>query len=289
MSIVRINLPSRRMMTNVPIIVLLPDPPMSAEPKDFYLSGEKYRVLFLLHGATEEAETFLVRHGVTGLVRGKRLITVMPSAINSDYANHSEFGTGFNFTDFFFEELMPFVHATFPASDEPQDNYIGGFSMGGAGSVMLGLMHPEMFGGIGALGASMRESEFLKPYLDLKGYEFRALASENPRAFPTEFGNPELGITLKEINMISRYDTVRDYVNSYECTIERFPEALASGSLPELFFCCGDRDGCCEPTEKFVEYAHALGADNVRLKVLPGRDHSAASECIAEMLSEFGL
>lgn len=290
MSLVKINLKSQKMMTNVPVNILLPDPPMGgAAPADFYSSGEKYRVLWLLHGASGDGDGFLTGDGIMGKLRGKKTVCVMPSGINSDYANHMEFGTGFAFTDFFFEELMPFVYATFPASDDPMDNFIAGFSMGGAGSIMLGLLHPEKFGGIGGLGSSMRESEFLKPYLDLKGWEFRELAEKDRTALPTEFGDPKKGITLKEINMISRYDTVRDYVDSYECTIERFPEALATGHLPEMFFCCGDLDGCYEPTRRFVDYAHELGAEQVKLKVLPGLNHSAGEACIAEMIREFGL
>ena len=284
-----INLTSKKMMTKVPVVILLPEARMGAAPADFYQSGQKYKVLFLLHGASVDNYGFLTNDNLNGMLRGSSTMVVMPYGINSDFANHMEFGTGYAFMDFFFEELMPFVQTVLSGSDKAEDNYIAGYSMGGAGALLLGLHHPEKFGGIGALGSSMRESEFLKPYLDMKGWEFRAFADANRTALPTEFGDPAYGITLKEINMIARYDTVRDYVNSEECTWERFPEALASENLKELYFCCGDQDMCWEKVQLFLEYAKELGASQVNYDVLPGLGHNAGAQCIRKMIEHFKL
>ncbi|MGM9521294.1 MAG: alpha/beta hydrolase [Oscillospiraceae bacterium] len=289
MNQLEIKLKSNIMRTKVPVCVLTPDVPYGAAPADFYGSGKTYPVLWMLHGATGDYNDFLQDCRMQRNLRGHEVIVVMPNGINSDYANHSEFGTGYNYTDFFFDELVPFIYGTFPASRKPEDNYISGFSMGGAGALMLGLLHPERFGGIAPLGSSIRESEFLKPYLDMTGWQFRAMAEADPTALPTEYGDPRFGITLKEINMIARYDTVRDYVNSMECTIERFPEALKSGKLPEVFFCCGDKDGCRDKVLWFAQLAGEMGAKQVGYEILEGYDHGEPEPTVVCMLRHFGL
>jgi putative tributyrin esterase len=283
-----IKLKSNIMMTKMPLCVLTPEVPRGKNAAEYYGSGKKYPVLWLLHGATGDYNDWLQNCSIDKRLRGHELIVVMPNGWNADFANYMEFGTGYAYTDFFFNELMPFIYGNFPASDKPEDNYVSGFSMGGAGALMFGLLHPEKFGGIAPLGSSIRQSEFLKPYLDMKGWEFREFAMENHTKLPTEFGDPSYGITRKEVNMIARYPTVRDYVNSMECTIERLPEVIKSGKLPEIFFCCGSED-CSEEVQKVVKYANDLGADNVTCEIIPGFDHGASEPTIDSMIKHFGL
>jgi hypothetical protein len=161
--------------------------------------------------------------------------------------------------------------------------------MGGAGALLLGFLHPEKFAGIAPLGSSLRESEFLKPYLNMTGAEFRAFAENNRTALPTEFGIPEQGITLKEINMIARYPTVKDYVDSEELTWDRFEDVLKSGNQPEMFFCCGDKDNCYPAVLKFIDHAKSLGAENISYDVVPNKGHDCEKETIEKMLSHFGI
>lgn len=284
-----LKLKSRRVGTSVPVMVLLPEPGRNEDLKTYYASDERRKVLWLLHGGGCDWETLMTEDTLLDVFRNRRLMVVIPSAYTSDFANHMQFATGFAFMDFFFEELMPFVQHSLRGSERREDNYIGGYSMGGAGALLLGFRHPERFAGIGALGSSMRESDFLQPYLDMTGPEFRAFAEEDRTRLPTEFGNPALGITLKEINMIARYPTVRDYVDGEECTWNRYPEVLASGMLPKLFFSCGDRDGCYPGVQRFRAYAEKLGPADITYDVIPGRGHDCEEACIRRMLEHFGL
>ena len=90
--------------------------------------------------------------------------------------------------------------------------------------------------------------------------------------------------------MIARYPTVKDYVDSEECTWDRFPEALESGRLPEMYFCCGDQDLCYPKVQEFLEYAEGLGAENIRFEVLPGYNHmNCCGLTIEKALAHFGL
>lgn len=289
-----IKLRSRYLATQEQVLILLPDRLIGdsfssakhgCEPQK---SG-KLRVLWLLHGAMENYDTFLVSAGIEQTMQAyKDVMVVIPNALNSDYANHAEFANGYLFTDFFFRELMPFIYRTFPASDKREDNVIAGYSMGGAGALMLGLHRPELFCGIGALGASVRPNDFLKPFLHMTGQEFRQYAMEHRKELPTEFGDPEEGIKIKEINMICKYPTVRDYCNSMECTSLRFPEALAAGNIPEIFLCAGDNDGCYQPVTEFYSEAVRLGMENISYETIPGLDHMQAQpEAVRKMAEHY--
>lgn len=273
MTQVILKLRSRRLMQMNEVCVLLPESPAGQAPSEYFGQNKRYPVLWLLHGATWDYSGFLYYDKVEAMLRGKDVMVVIPSGLNSDFANHMEFANGYPMTDYFFEELMPYIFRMFPASTAKEDNYLAGYSMGGAAALMFGLLHPEKFGQVGVLGSSVRESAFLEPCLDWTGEEFRKAALANPRQFPTEFGNPEGGITRKEINMIARYDTVRDYVNSMECTWERFADAVATGTVPKLLFCCGDRDGCCEKVLAFKKNAESLGETGIRYEFIPGYGH----------------
>lgn len=200
MNIVTLRMKSKILFTPTEITILLPE---NAKSKQ-----ERYPVLWFLHGANEDNRSYLYSQNFEEIMRRHEMIVVMPYALNSDFANHMEFGTGYAYADFFFEELMPYIFRFFPASSDPSRNYLAGYSMGGAATLMYALYRPECFGHYAVLGSSVRRSDFLKPYLDWSGEAFRARAMANPHQFPTEFGDPEVGIKLKEINMISRYPTV---------------------------------------------------------------------------------
>lgn len=289
MNQIELKLKSPRLMQKAEVCILLPSVPPGQKAGKFFARHKKYRVLWLLHGATCDYEDFLYHDHVPSMLNSDDVMVVMPNGLNSDFANHMEFANGYPYTDFFFEELMPFVRRYFPASDKKEDNYLAGYSMGGAAALMWGLYKPEAFGCVGVLGSSVRESDFLQPYLDWSGEAFRKQALANPKQFPTEFGLPEAGITRKEINMIARYDTVRDYVDSMECTWNRFTDAAKAHRVPQLLFCCGDRDGCCPKVMQFCEYADSLGVDSVWYEVIPGYDHSRGDVAIRRAIERMGL
>ncbi len=276
-----LNMRSRKLMLTTTVCILLPN--------DCHNSKGQYPVLWLLHGAGCDYNSFLQHEHLEQLLDGKRVMVVIPNGLNSDFANHMEFGTGFPFTDYLLDELMPYIYQMFPASAEPDQNYLAGYSMGGAAALMLGLYRSDLFGKVGVLGSAVRESAFLKPYLNYSGEEFRRTALADPRKFPTEFGNPKYGITLKEINMISRYPTVRDYVNSMECTIERFDEAVKTGKVPSLLFCCGDQDSCCQKVKDFKAHAEELGVTSIRYEFLPGYGHDRADVTLKKCFECFEL
>ena len=282
MSIATLSLKSKILFMPTEVSVVLPDP----KPGKSYEKGRKYKVLWLLHGANSDHTEWLYGSTLMKNLRGRDVIAVMPSALNSDYGCYPDFGNGYDFPKYFFEELMPIIYGQFSGSDKPEDNFIAGGSMGAFGALELGLMHPEKFGGIASFGGSLRESQFLEPYVGMTGAQFRSYAMEHRTDFPTEYGSAAEGIKPKEINVIAKYPTVQDFLDSPECMFRRFPEALASGNLPPMYMLVGTKDLFYDANVRFKALADSLGAENITYNFIEGRGHEGAlwSQGLEEIL-----
>lgn len=121
-------------------------------PPDYETSQRSYPVLYLLHGAGDD-QTGWVQFGEVLRIADKSIeegkatpmIIVMPDADTGrrGYFNSPD-GT-WRYEDFFFEELMPYVEKTYRIKGEKRYRAVAGLSMGGGGSFMYALHHPELF------------------------------------------------------------------------------------------------------------------------------------------------
>ena len=272
MSELSVKLRSSILCGPVDLSIIMPSPEVGASTQDYYKAKKKFKVLWLLHAGNGDGKDWLGKVAVQRHAENRECIIVMPSAINSDFANHPQFAYGYNYSDFFFDELMPFVHNWLPASTLPEDNYLCGLSMGAAATWMYGLYKPELFGAIAPVASSLRKYSFLEPYRQLSADEFRKQALSDRKAFPSGYGNPANGIQIKEINMITKYSTVGDFLDSYECTWERFAEVVKEGRLPRTYMTCGTGDRSYNKVLELKEYAQSLDAGNIEYDFVP--DHS---------------
>ena len=145
MALVQMNFESRYLNNNHEISIILPDMPRDKTPAEFYGSGRKYKVLWLLHGTFGDHSDWIRKSNIELYACEKDLIVVMPSGLNANYANWEHFSIGYNMYDYLTEELMPLIYNWFPASDKREDNFIAGLSMGGSGTLVYALNHPEKF------------------------------------------------------------------------------------------------------------------------------------------------
>ena len=118
MALVTFDFESQYLGNNSMVGVILPDKPRGVTPAEFYGSGKKYKVLWLLHGTFGDYSDWIRKSMIELYACEHDLIVVMPSALNSNYANWPSFGLGFNMYDYIFDELMPVIHNWFPASDK---------------------------------------------------------------------------------------------------------------------------------------------------------------------------
>ncbi len=282
MSLIQFNFESQYLGNNHEISVILPDKPRGKSPAEFYLSGAKYKVLWLLHGTFGDHSDWIRKSNIELYACERDLIVVMPSGMNANYANWPDFGMGYQMYDYLFEELMPLIYGWFPASDKREDNFVAGLSMGGGGTLKYALGHPEKFGGFAVLSSFARDQSFLKPYADLTSAEFKERAAEI-------LGSSDRMVS-RTIGTICKYPTVGDYLASYENTWDRFKEVLDAGQMPKLYAACGEADGLYPGYLAFKEYCRQLGVD-AKFEEIPGYKHEWRfwDITIQHAISYFGL
>ncbi len=291
MSEYTINLKSRILAGPTDLTVLVPSPEVGVDAREFYESGKKYKVLWMLHAGMGDRQDWIRNTSLARYVADREVIVVMPSGLNSDFANHPQFADGYNYSDFFFDELMPFVYNWLPASEQAEDNFIAGFSMGAAAAWMYGLQHPERFGGVAPIGSPPISYTFLEPFRDMERGEFLAKATADNKAFSTAYGNPASGIKPKEVNKIVKYASVGGFLDSCEHTWDRFREAVAAGNVPKTYLPCGTEDGMYQKVLRFKEYAEKLGAEGITFESVEGAGggFGFCDFVLPKMLAFFGI
>lgn len=129
-------------------------------PPDYETSERSYPVLYLLHGAGDD-QTGWVQFGEVLHITDKAIregiatpmIIVMPDANTGRRGYFNDIKGDWNYEDFFFQELIPYVEKTYRAKSDKRFRAISGLSMGGGGTLMYALHHPEMFSSAAPLSA----------------------------------------------------------------------------------------------------------------------------------------
>lgn len=131
-------------------------------PPDYETSGRSYPVLYLLHGSGDN-QTGWVQFGEVLNITDKAIaagtatpmIIVMPDADTGRRGYFNDIKGDWNYEDFFFQELIPFVEKKYRAKTDKRARAIAGLSMGGGGTLMYALHHPELFSSACPLSASV--------------------------------------------------------------------------------------------------------------------------------------
>jgi putative tributyrin esterase len=235
------------------VSVLLPERPREVDPKKYYESGEKFKVLWLLHGTYGDHSDWMQDTMITLYARERNLIVVMPSALNSDYVDWPGFGMGFNMGAYLTEELMPLVFNWFPASLKPEDNYIAGLSMGGGGVLKYILNYPNKF----AAGAVM--SFFGRNFdrIDWTGKD-----TENRFSISAH----------RQQNSIANHGGIEKFKVSVDNVWAKMKELHAEGRLPRLYCTCGTADFLYNEYLSFKQDCVQAGMD-VKFEEVEGFGH----------------
>ena len=121
-------------------------------PPDYETSQRSYPVLYLLHGAGDDQTGWIqfgevLRIADNTIREGKAtpMIIVMPDANTGQRGYFNDIKGEWRYEDFFFEEMIPYVEKTYRIKNEKRYRAVAGLSMGGGGSFMYALHHPEMF------------------------------------------------------------------------------------------------------------------------------------------------
>ena len=131
-------------------------------PPDYGTSQRRYPVLYLLHGSGDD-QTGWVQFGEVLHIADKAInegyatpmIIVMPDANTGRRGYWNDIRGEWRYEDFFFEEFLPFVEKTYRIKGEKQYRAVSGLSMGGEGTYLYALHHPELFSSACPLSAGI--------------------------------------------------------------------------------------------------------------------------------------
>ncbi|MEZ0608575.1 alpha/beta hydrolase [Fibrella sp. WM1] len=140
-------------------------------PPDYYVSNRRYPVVYLLHGYTDD-ETGWLQFGEAdrlldeGIKNGTLppMIVVMPDAGVTWYMN--DFQNKVRYEDMFVTEFIPHIDSSYRTRTKRDFRAVSGLSMGGHGSLLLAMHHPDLFGSCAALSAAVFTEESMKTMPD---------------------------------------------------------------------------------------------------------------------------
>mgnify|MGYP002632399216 CR=1 FL=1 len=170
-------------------------------PRDYEQSTQRYPVLYLLHGLTQNYTAWGLSNGTpfyAGLYDD--LIVVMPDAGNSWYVNWTAEAGGQknNWEDHIITDVVNHVDWNYRTIARREGRAITGLSMGGYGAITLGLRHPEMFISIGSTSGALEHARQIARRMrgesPPRQAQPRTAAEEAERAAQLRRPNPLIGI-----------------------------------------------------------------------------------------------
>lgn len=189
-------------------------------PADYASSSARYPTLYFLHGLFENNRSWDERGGheiFDNLIeQGKigKFIVVLPDADNTFYVN--SYDGRDRYEDFFIQEFIPAIDHKYRTIASPAERGIAGVSMGGYGSLHLGMRHPDVFGAASAQSAALVKFPHPIPTEGRFGFYARILQKA--------FGSP-----LNE----------QYWDENSPLTLAEHPERFAG---LKVYFDCGDHD-----------------------------------------------
>jgi putative tributyrin esterase len=205
-------------------------------PDGYEQSSKRYPVLFLLHGGGQTHTAFPSRAWFTKEAAAREMIVVLPNGGRSFFANSAGLPEA-RYEDVIARDLVRYVDSTYRTLATREGRAIGGISMGGFGSALIALHHPDLFGTVAPLSAPMASATD---------------AADSPSS-RTIFGAP--GTDERR---------ARDPLT--------LVTQLAPGSSPFFYVACGLDDSLLPASREFVRLLNARGLPH-RYSEVPG-NHS---------------
>ncbi|MBQ3920180.1 MAG: prolyl oligopeptidase family serine peptidase [Oscillospiraceae bacterium] len=141
MAFLQVQFYSKTLVVASTINVILPEPSKGIGISECG-DEEPPKVLYLLHGYSDDHSIWMRRTSVERYAAAHNLAIVMPAVNHSCYCNEV---SGERYWDYVSEELPEVCSRFFRISTRPEDTYVAGLSMGGYGAMRLALTYPERF------------------------------------------------------------------------------------------------------------------------------------------------
>lgn len=228
------------------------------------IGKEPLKTLYLLHGYSDDHTRWQRQTSIERYVEDLNIAIIMPNVHRSYYTDTQY---GYNYWSFVSDELPKKMRKIFPLSDQREDNFVAGLSMGGYGAAKLALRHPENFAAFatlsGAVDLAMLEDEKVQFEVELQ------VANE----FKWVFG-----------------EKLTETENDTMYLLERLAD---KEEKPLIYQCCGTADFLYPMNVAFRELAEESGYDLTYTEE-EGADHNwpywdAKIKDVLDWLKEKGL
>ncbi len=226
----RAQSPSRIVTDTIPSEILGAAKPFSVYlPAGYDDTDKDYPVLYLLHGATDDHQSWQLKGNMRKIADVTYLsgmavpaVIVMPDAAGEE-ANSRGYRMGyFNKPDWeyerhFFEEFIPAVEAKYRIRSGKQYRAVAGLSMGGGGSMVYALHHPELFSSCCPLSGLLAAPRIPDRLFDDDAFH-ESIERDDPQAIIRNAGPAAL----------DSFRTVRWYIDCgdddflYECNVQTY-------------------------------------------------------------------
>jgi len=220
-------------------------------PRDYETSTERYPVLYLLHGLSQNYTAWGLSNGTpfyAGLYDD--LIVVMPDGGNSWYVNWAanDDGQKNNWEDHIIRDVINHVDWNYRTIARREGRSIAGLSMGGYGAITLGLRNPELFISIGSTSGAL---EYARQFARrLRG---EAPPRQEPDRTPAELSerearrsrvNPLIGIdgfsSQVERTPMGQEFVTAEHADAYDPFT--LIDKLSADEVPHIYLDCGTED-----------------------------------------------
>jgi S-formylglutathione hydrolase FrmB len=140
----------------------------------------------------------------------------MPDANTGRRGYFNDIQGDFNYEDFFFKELIPYIEKTYRVRSERRYRAVSGLSMGGGGTVFYSLHQPDMFAAAAPLSA--------------------ATGSWNIEQVKSRLGNTANKVTEEQLDAYFKRHNLDDIINNAS------KEELDKIKRIRWYISCGDDD-----------------------------------------------
>jgi putative tributyrin esterase len=216
-------------------------------------------VLYLLHGGTENATTWLRETDIETVSQRFNLITASIDGLSSAYVDMHHGGRYFTHLT---QELPDLLPSRFPISLKPEDTMICGFSMGGQGALRAAFRHPEKYGACIAISGARDMIPLFEKWKAMKD-------------------GPDLSGVEDALGSI---DTLRGSENDIvDLAVKAVKRCQA---LPKFYLACGNEDYAVELSDAYHQYLISIGLDHMYYKAPGIHDYAFAQQALIWALEQ---
>jgi len=167
MALIRIDHTPETVKVNTPLYIIIPDPGKMGDTP-----VSKRKVLYLLHGLSDDASAWQRYTSIETLAAAYGLVVVMPSAGRSFYTDQPN---GQAYFSYLTDELPRYLKEVFGLAPGRKNTFIAGNSMGGYGAFKAALLHPERYAAAGSFSGVLSLAVLSLDPDDERRHEFLTL------------------------------------------------------------------------------------------------------------------